>query len=512
MSREAGHDGSRLTGGGLLARNAAINLVGQLLPVLVAVFAVPLLIGDMGSDRFGVLALAWIVTSYFSLFDFGLGRATTKFVAEYQARDQVEELPELIWSSTVFHVCLGLIGGSVFALLTPWLSQRILNVPPNLMSETTTSFYLLAVSVPLVVTTAALRGVLEALQRFDMINAIKIPASVINYLGPLPVLVFVDSLVAVVGLLVVSRGVVLVAHFLLTLRALPSLSSGFRFSAARMKPLVGFGGWLTVSGFVYPSMVAVDRFMIGALVSLSAVTLYVTPYEVVTKLTLFSASLLSVLFPAFSALAVSREQRLRRLYDRAIKCIVALVAPIVGVLLAFAFELLSVWIAPEFAEGSAPIARWLSIGVLFSILSHPPLTVLQGIGRADLTAKLQIVQLPVYVVLIWYMASNMGAVGVAIGWTIRSAVDAIILLVTADRMLPASEGEGGHGFGWSPPIVISIFLLLFLGAGLLPLGVKILASVLLLGVFVLWEWLFFLRMADRELFLAELEPILNKFR
>ncbi len=68
--------------GSILVRNALLNLVGQGSPLLVALIAIPLLIKGLGTDRFGVLTLAWIVVGYFGLFDLGLGRALTKMVGE----------------------------------------------------------------------------------------------------------------------------------------------------------------------------------------------------------------------------------------------------------------------------------------------------------------------------------------------------------------------------------------------------------------------------------------------
>jgi O-antigen/teichoic acid export membrane protein len=55
-----------------LAHNTAWNLAGQILPLLAAVFAIPILIEGMGVERFGVFMLAWVVLGYFSLFDLGL--------------------------------------------------------------------------------------------------------------------------------------------------------------------------------------------------------------------------------------------------------------------------------------------------------------------------------------------------------------------------------------------------------------------------------------------------------
>ena len=47
--------------------------------------------------------------------------------------------------------------------------------------------------------------------------------------------------------------------------------------------LLRFGGWMTVSNIVGPLMVTLDRFLIGALISVSAVAYYATPYEVVSQ-------------------------------------------------------------------------------------------------------------------------------------------------------------------------------------------------------------------------------------
>ena len=73
-------------GGRTLVRNMIWNLIGQGAPLFVALFAIPLLIKGLGTERFGVLVLAWMVVGYFTLFDLGIGRATTKYTSEYLAK------------------------------------------------------------------------------------------------------------------------------------------------------------------------------------------------------------------------------------------------------------------------------------------------------------------------------------------------------------------------------------------------------------------------------------------
>ena len=79
-----------------LAKNTLWNLLGQGVPLLVALLTIPHLIQGLGIDRFGVLSLAWMVIGYFSLFDMGLGRALTKLVAEKLGTGQTQDIPPLV--------------------------------------------------------------------------------------------------------------------------------------------------------------------------------------------------------------------------------------------------------------------------------------------------------------------------------------------------------------------------------------------------------------------------------
>src|SRR5712691_5942117 len=162
-----------LASGRTLARNMVFNLLGQGSPLLAALFAIPFLVDGLGTDRFGILTLAWMVIGYFSLFDLGLGRAVTKLVAERLGKSSAVEIPGLIWTALFMMLLSGTIGAALLALLAPWLIRDVLKIPQILQSETLSAFYLLTLSIPFVISTAALRGVLEALQRFGLVNVMR---------------------------------------------------------------------------------------------------------------------------------------------------------------------------------------------------------------------------------------------------------------------------------------------------------------------------------------------------
>src|SRR3984893_10134754 len=99
-----------LIDGTRLARNSALNFVGQLLPLVAGIVLIPYIVRGLGPDRFGLLGIVWVVFGYFSLLDLGLGRATTKFLADWLAREETSRISEMVWSSIFLQVLLGLVG------------------------------------------------------------------------------------------------------------------------------------------------------------------------------------------------------------------------------------------------------------------------------------------------------------------------------------------------------------------------------------------------------------------
>jgi O-antigen/teichoic acid export membrane protein len=428
-----------LTSGRLLARNTAWNLIGSCAPIAVAIVCLPVIKTALGTDRLGVISLAWAIIGYFGFFDLGLSRALTKFVAERLGGDRPEEIPAIVWTSLFLMGGIGVASAIASFLLVPWLVRHPLKVPPELRVETIHAFYWISLSLPMVVVTAGLRGVLEALQQFRLATAIRIPMGIFTYLGPVMVLPFSHSLAPIMAVLVLGRIVASVAHLWACLSALPSLKGSCSFHASAVGPLFRFGSWMTVSNVVGPLMVSFDRFLIGSLISVSAVAFYAVPYEVVTRLCLVAGALVGVLFPAFSTAAVSDRARLVFLFESGTKYIFLALFPVTLVLIAFAPEALQFWLGSDFAHQSAPVAQILAGAVFVNSLGQIPFAHVQGAGRPDITAKLHLVELPIYLVTLVLFARSQGIRGVALAWLLRVTIDTTLLCVFSWRLLPENR-------------------------------------------------------------------------
>lgn len=423
----------------LLARNTALNLVGQVAPLFMAFVAVPVLINALGASAFGVVTLAWLLIGYFSLFDFGLGRALTQSASEALAREDNDGLHAVSQATLIAMFGFGCVGAALLAAVTPWLAYDWLNMDDALRPAAARAFYLLSLSLPFVLSTAGFRGLFEAHQHFGLATALRLPYALFNFVGPLVMLPFTRDIGDLVAVLVAGRIVTWAAHLFFGLHSYPWLRrvnlSGFR----RVGPLMRVGGWMTVSNIIGPLMSHLDRFLIAAVLSTAAVAYYVTPFELVTKLLFVPMAVSGVFFPAFAATYRTNASRTADHFDRASRFLLLAMFPVILVIVALAREGLLLWVGPDFSREGARVLQILAMGVLINSIAQVPFGFLQASARADLTAKLHVAELPVYALLIVVFARSFGLVGFAVAWSVRNAIDAILLSVLTARQLPESK-------------------------------------------------------------------------
>src|SRR5512136_2161214 len=131
-----------------LFRNTVLNLLGLVIPLAVGFVTIPLVVRALGSERFGILSLVWVVFGYFGLFDLGLGRTTTKYVAEALGRGELDKLPGYLWTATILQAVIGIAGALLLVAAAPILSGHILKIPPEFVPETVRTFRLVGWSIP----------------------------------------------------------------------------------------------------------------------------------------------------------------------------------------------------------------------------------------------------------------------------------------------------------------------------------------------------------------------------
>jgi O-antigen/teichoic acid export membrane protein len=490
--------------GGLLARNTLLNIAGQLVPIAVAILALPFVVAGLGENRLGVLALAWAALGYFGVLDLGLGRAATKYIAEALGRGEPHHVPRLLGSALAVQAGFGLAGALLLAGAAPWLAGRALNVPPELVEETLGALYMVALTLPVVVVTGSVRGALEAAQRFDLINAVTVPASSATFLLPVLGVALGWGLPGIVALLFAGRAVTLVALTLLALPAVPGLqrstaASGrgrsrvgvrLRVDRGSLRRMLGFGGWVMVSNLTVPLLSHLERFLIPALLAVGALTYYAIPYEVLARVAIVPAAMALTLFPAFSFMERHDPAAVDELLARPLKYLLLVMTPALAFIGVFAEPLLSAWLGAEFAARAALPLRILVLAFYLNAFGQIALAALHGLGRPDLKARLDLLQVPLFALLLVLLIPRWGIAGAAAAKLVVTVLDVTALFVFVGLVHRASPAGR-----FPPPLRRAAALSAGFGAVIAPLpllglaaGPAMLAFVVLAFAFGAASW------------------------
>ena len=449
----------------ILVKNSVYNLIGMALPLVVGVLSVPYAISGLGKDLFGILTLIWVILGFLSLLDFGLARATTKFIAESIKNNQRSEIPSLFWTSIYFNLILGAAAAVIFYFLCPVLIEKVLNVDNNFQNTSIESFRLLAFFLPILLVSLCLKGILGAAQRFDLVNMVHIPVNMSGFIIPALAHFFPMDLYQIVLYILIFRFIGGMAYFILCFKIYPECKSSYSFQKETSKKLFVFGGWVSITGFISPLLVSIDRFFIGSMLNMQSLTFYSAPLEALQRLRIFPQSIMNTLFPEFSqGLGRTTEKRLQSLYWKAFKFIFMISGYICGIVFVFSSDILRIWLGQEFVVNSSALVHIFSLGIIFNFLAQVPFTYLQGIGRPDIPAKYHLMETPVYLIVLYLFITKIGLLGAVIAWCLRVIVDFFLLFYKSMELLPGkyipeSEKPYLQRLGLALIIAVVIFLI-----------------------------------------------------
>jgi O-antigen/teichoic acid export membrane protein len=427
-------------GGRSMVAGVAWNAAGRGLPLLLALLLTPVLIGQLGTERWGLFTLALAMVGVFGVFDLGVGQALTRALAERIGAGRGAEGAELVGAALALLLGISLVAASALWWAVPALVERVLLVPPALREQAIGGLRVLTAAAPLVVVNAALWGVLAAHRRFREANLVTIPVSIFYYLGPVLVLLVWDSLTAVMLALVACRLANTLSYLWLALPLLPGLARRLPRLAPAL-PLVRMGGWMSVSGVMTQALIYADRFLIGAMLSLAAVAYYATPLDLVLRAWIVPVAVAQTMLPAIAASFATDPREAAALLRRGGLLIMVLVLPACLLLVGGARELLWLWLGSEFAENGAGVLRILGVGVFFSCAAFAPGSLLDGIGRPDAAALLSLAEAAVFLPLCAALLLLAGIEGAAAAWALRAAVDCGAKLALAARLYPPAARD-----------------------------------------------------------------------
>lgn len=290
-----------------IAINTASSFAFRAFSLVLSFVAVPVLVGTVGADGFGLILLALSVMGYFNLLNAGVPASTVKYIAEFEAKGDRAMVDRVIAASFTFFLFAGLLVMGLVAAFAAFGGLSLFQVNPERLAAGTRLLYIASalalVSWPL----GTFGQVLEGLQRYpenklaigvgDLIN--KAAAILFALAGaPLEVIFLMMNL----GLLVTVP-----LQIGMLRRALGGwrLRLGdFRWSTLRI--IFGYSMWAMLGQMAYLLIFQTDRIILALFLPIASLTVYhvvTMPFLAIADL---SALYRSALTPAVSAAGAKR--------------------------------------------------------------------------------------------------------------------------------------------------------------------------------------------------------------
>jgi O-antigen/teichoic acid export membrane protein len=393
-----------------IVRNIFYGFLTWILPLGLSFVATPIIVRALGNEDYGIYALVLGFIGY--SFTFSIGRAITKYIAEYRANGETEKIRDIISATFFINITVGLIGVLIICLSANWLVRDVFKIAPEIQNKTILAMYLASAIIFLTMLTQVFNAVLQGIQRFDVYSKIYNANSFALLLGNLALAYFGYGLLALLiwNLLIIC---IFCAVFAVSAKKLlPEFGISFRFKRESLKLVLHYS--LGIIGYQIAANVLLlfERGWITRQLGAESLTYYVVPMSLGMYIHGFVSSLMLVIFPLASELKNEKE-KLLRLYTKATKIVSLLVVFLGTTLIVENRFFLFLWMGENFAEKSSELLVLHTITFGLAAILTVSWQMTEGLGFPNYNFAVFAICLVVSVALMLVLTKDFGNVGIA---------------------------------------------------------------------------------------------------
>jgi len=409
------------------ATTVSANIVASLIRTL-AVSAIALVLPAYLTHRLPVATYsAWVLilqlAAYVSYLDLGIQTGVSKFVAEFDARGDLEAAGHHASAGLLLMIGGGALGLALTGILAWRVPELFATMPPNLYGDVRASLLLVGSSLAFGLVCAVYSAVFLGLQRYwiptsiTIINRASFAASVITVValhGNLRAMGLAAALVNVVtGVMQIGAWRKRVSHVRVSLAGLRYriVRKVARFCSLQSIWLMGI---LCVSGL---DITIVGHYDYGQTAYYSIATL---PTSFVV---LIMSAMLGPMMPASSAMSTQHSPSEMGRFLIKITRYTALLLLLTGLpLIVCGFPILRIWVGQQYAANTIEYLRVLVFANVIRNLGAPYATMTIATDRQGAATATGISEAVVNLASSIYFVRHLGAIGVALGTVLGAFV------------------------------------------------------------------------------------------
>jgi O-antigen/teichoic acid export membrane protein len=413
--------------------SAATSAAAKGIALVTTAVSVPLTLGYLGSERFGVWMTLSALVALLGFTDLGLGNSLLNNVAHAAGRDDRTRIRVNVSSGIVMLLAVAVGFGVLFAAAydhVPW--ARLFNVgSAAALDEAGPAAAVLVACFLVAMPVGTFQQVRLGLQQ-GYVNAIFVGVG--NIMGLVLVVVAIQMRLGLPWLVLAMAGAPLlaaVANGIALMARSPWLRPtlhDLNFDVARS--LLQVGLFFLVLQLAVAVAFTSNSIIIAAMIGPSAVA----DYAVVSKLflipTLLVGFALGPLWPAYrEALSRGDVQWVRRTFDRSIRLSLSVAGLVSAALVAIGLPLIAVWVGTTSVQPSFGLVLAIGIWTILSAVGNAVAMLLNGAQVMRFQVVIAVLMATANILLSVVLTSRIGIAGVVWGSIIAYSVFVLVPVV-----------------------------------------------------------------------------------
>jgi len=440
--------------------NTAANLSARVWTAVVHLAFVPLYVGYLGIEAYGLIGVFTSLLALFALLDLGLSTTLNRELAKLsadagaaaKARDLVRTLETLYWP-------MALLIGIGVAFAAPYIARDWVNVDHLEVAAVQRAIVLMGLTIALQWPASLYAGGLMGLQRQVLLGGVNAGVATLRAVGAVLVLAHYSATIEAFFWWQAGASVAqtVATGAALWLR-LPRSAEAPRF---RRQMLIEV--WRLAAGMAAISALAVvltqlDKVILVKLLPLEEFGYYSLAWTLATGLYFLIGPLFSALFPRLTQLVAAHDEAgLRRLYHEGCQWMSVILLPVAAVMALFSAELMYLWTGDtSLAQHSHVLLSLLIAGTALNGLMSLPTALQLAYGWTSLSIVTNLVAVAALVPMMFVLTSHFGAAGGASAWLMLNGAYVLFTLPLMHRRILRGEQWRWYGIDVGLPLIAAL--------------------------------------------------------
>lgn len=399
---------------------ALVNYIHLFVTLGVGIFVSPYILSCLGKSEYGVYTLTATVISWLTMCDFGLTASTTKFMCEYQARNDAEGEAHYLGNITALFTIIGLIVLIVGLIIYSLLDQIFPKLTSNELALLQILYLMALINTVVIFPTRSLSGISESRQKFLIPRIVVTISALISSLSTVILLSFGFKSIAL-SAVTISMNILSMlwnVYYCFVILKARMRWNGWDFKLCRA--MFSFSLWMFLGHVITLLNWGCGNMIIGMTRGAADVAVYSYGLQLMNFYFLASSCISNLFLPrVIKVVATSNDSEvLTDMWIRVGRIHVIILGLLLSGIIVFGKQFMSLWVGHTL--GNESFTSWL-VALLLIVGVTPPLIqclgwqIMQARNLMHLRVKALLIVASLNFIVGYILSIRYGVVGLAIG-------------------------------------------------------------------------------------------------